>query len=133
MTFPRFDPQAVLESAGRRVDAAMADVPQPLLESGTAMTPVDIYVLVDPTDGWQVAHLALDAFGTEMSDRFGSMRLSPPMEYEGRILLRVQSGVPSAAVGALLMPLECEVEAQIREVLGPDVEVRVSVAPADPS
>ena len=95
------------------------------------MTALDIYVLVDPTDGWQVAHLALDAFGTQMADRFGAMRLSPPMEYEGQIVLRVQTGVPSAAVDALLTPLEREVEGQIRDVLGPNAGVRVSVAPTE--
>ena len=133
MTFPRFDPHAVLEGAGRRVDVALAEVPRSLLESDRVRTPVDIYVLVDPANGWQTAHLALDAFGTQMADRFGWMHLEAPIEYEGKILLRVKTGVPSAAVEALVAPLERAAEAQIRDVLGPDADVRVWVGPADGS
>jgi hypothetical protein len=131
MTFPHFEPQAVIEGAGRHVDDALAQAPGSLLQSGPAMTPVDIYVLLDPTTEWQIAHLSLDALGTAMAGRFGAMHLSPPMEYEGRILLRVQTGVPSAAVEALLAPLKRAVEAQIRDVLGPHADVSVGVAPAD--
>ena len=133
MPFPSLDHHAVLDGAGRHIDDALAEVPQALLESGLGYTSIDIYVFLDPTSEWQLGYLALDAFGTQMSDRFGAMRLSPPMEYEGKILLRVQTGVPSAAVEALLGPLERAVEAQIRDVLGPDADVRVWVGPADGS
>jgi hypothetical protein len=131
MTFPRFDPADVIEAAGRHVDTALEAVPQALLESGIEKTLLDLYVLVDPEAAWQLAHLSLDAFGAHLSDQFGYYSLSAPMEYEGRILLRLRTAAPREAVDALIPAFEAAAERTIREVLGPEAQLAVDVHPAE--
>src|SRR4051812_40294247 len=101
MTFPRFDPEQLITAVGLHVSSAFEGVPSSRELDGP-MTPLDIYVIVDPEAAWQVAQMALDAFGAHLSDQVGSSTLSPPMEYEGRILLRLRTVVPASAVDTLI-------------------------------
>jgi hypothetical protein len=127
MTFPRFDPHDVLESAGRVADAALGTVPPALLESSGTSQVLEVDVLMDRDAPWQLAHFVLDALGTQFSDRLGSFALPAPAGIDGRVLLRMQVAVPAAAADALKPAIQDAAEAAIRGVLGPDVELMIAV------
>ena len=133
MTFPRFDPKDLISAAGRHADTAFDVFSSAQLGSNGTSIALDIYVLVDPEDFWQLAQLALDALGAHLSDWVGYSSLSAPMEYEERILLRLRTGAPSAVIDELIPRLRTAAEDTIREVVGPDVELRISVFPAEES
>jgi hypothetical protein len=59
--------------------------------------------------------------------------LEPPMEWMGGTLLRLQVGVPTPAVDELQARLRLVMEAMIREMVGPGVQLSVAVGPAEES
>jgi hypothetical protein len=90
---------------------------------------IDMYALVAPDANWQLAQMSLDLLGTELSDLFGAMALSPPMSYESNVLLRLKVAVP--AVEGFLPRMRFALEAMVREIIGPGAWALFSVAPAE--
>jgi hypothetical protein len=107
------------------------EIPPELLDRDAPSVEIDLYSLFDPDDGWQMAQLALDVLGTFLSDEFGAMRLSAPMEFESRILLRLRVAVPSPAAEEFITRLPSAMETLVREIVGPNVSPAVSAALAD--
>jgi len=97
------------------------------------MEGIDMYALVDPDSQWALAQASLDLLGTHLSDTapFGGMRLSPPVAFDSRVLLRLQVLVPADAVGELRPRLAFALETMVREVLGPDALAVFSTEPTD--
>jgi hypothetical protein len=58
------------------------------------------------------------------------MRLEPPAEFMSKVLLRLRVVGPGSA-DELRPRLKFAMEAMIHEVVGPDVELTVSVEPPD--
>ena len=106
-------------------------IPPELLERNATSTEIDLYALFDPDDSWQVAQLALDMLGTSLADEFGAMRLSAPMEFGSRILLRLRVAVPASAAQEFIPRLRSEIEGLLREVVGLDAPRGLSVELAD--
>ena len=96
-------------------------------ESGTEM---DMYALLPMDAEWAIAQASLDMLGTHMADQFGAMRLSPPAEFMSKVLLRLRLVGPGSA-DELRPRLKFAMEAMIHEIVGPDVELTVSVEPPD--
>jgi hypothetical protein len=93
-------------------------------------TQMDMYALLPMESEWAIAQASLDILGTHMADRFGAMRLSPPAEFMSKVLLRLRVVGPGSA-DELRPRLKFAMEAMIHEVVGPDVELTVSVEPPD--
>jgi hypothetical protein len=115
------------------VRTALDGIPQDVIDGRGPMWGIDMYALVDPESDWAIAQMALDVLGTQLADTppFGGMSLSPPMEFDSRILLRLQVGVPTVAVDELRLRLEFALEAMFREILGPDVAVAFTARPVE--
>jgi hypothetical protein len=102
-----------------------------LREPGVPSTDIDMYALFDPAVAWPMAHRALDLLGTLLTDEFGGMLLSPPMEYDSKILLRLRVAVPAPAADELIPRLKSAMETLFREVVGPDASWGLGVGPAE--
>jgi hypothetical protein len=101
-----------------------------VLEDQEPSTQMDMYVLLPMDAEWAIAQASLDMLGTHMADQFGAMRLSPPAEFMGKVLLRLRVVGPGSA-DELRPRLKFAMEAMIQEIIGPDVELSVSVEPPD--
>jgi hypothetical protein len=115
----------------RIVRVTVDAIPPELLDPHAGSAEIDLYALFDPDDGWQMAQLALDVLGTSLSDEFGAMRLSAPMEFESRILLRLRVAVPSPAADEFIARLPSAVELLFHELVGTDASPTVSAAFAE--
>ena len=107
------------------------EIPPELLERNAPSAAIDLYALFDPDDSWQVAQIALDLLGTSLADEFGAMKLSAPMEFGSRILLRLQVAVPAPAAQEFIPRLRSEMEGLFREIVGFDALRGLSVALAE--
>lgn len=121
----------VWTTVDRIVRTTIDAIPPEFLDRDAPSAEIDLYALFDPDDGWQMAQLSLDVFGTLLADEFGAMRLSAPMEFESKILLRLRVAVPSPAAEELIPGLRSAMEALFHEVVGPDVSAGLSVALAE--
>lgn len=112
---------------------ALVGLSQVVLESRGPVSGIDMYALVDPQSKWPIAQMALDALGTHLSDTrpFAGMILSAPMEFDSRILLRLQVGVPTSGMDELRPRLQYALEAMVREILGTEVAATFSAQPAE--
>ncbi|MEP6972653.1 MAG: hypothetical protein ABI869_00755, partial [Actinomycetota bacterium] len=79
---------------------------------------------------WAMAYLALDFFGTEMSDTtpFGWMQLFAPENQDGQVWLRLRVPVPVGAAVAFCRPLEAAVARVLRTLVG-DASMQVLARP----
>jgi len=131
-TIPFEDPElaGMLAAAIQIVRTALAGLPQELLSPSAPASRIDMYAVLDPAAGWELAQMALDLLGTHLSDTppFGGMILSAPTEFMSKVLLRLQVAVPGPAADELLPRLRFAMEAMVREVVGPDVWVDVQPA-----
>lgn len=78
-----------------------------------------------------MAQIALDLLRTVLADEFGAMKLSAPMEFGSKILLRLQVVVPASAVEEFIPRLRSEMEGLFREIVGLDALRGLSVAPTE--
>jgi hypothetical protein len=133
MPFDNPELDGLFAAAIQIVRTSLDGIPQDVIDGRGPMWGIDMYALVDPESDWAIAQMALDVLGTHLSDTppFGGMILSPPMEYDSRILLRLQVGVPTREVDELRPRLEFALEAMVREILGPDVTATCAAAPAE--
>lgn len=106
-------------------------IPPELLEPNAPSAAIDLHALFDPEDTWQVAQIALDLLGTSLADEFGAMKLSAPMEFEAKILLRLQVVVPAPAAEEFIPRLRSEMEGLFREIVGFDALRGLGVALAE--
>lgn len=133
-TIPLEDPElaGMFAAAVQIVRTALAGLPQDLLDPSAPRSEMDMYALLDPDADWQLAQMALDLLGTLLSDEFGAMRISAPMGFHSRILLRLRVLAPEA-VEEFRPRLRFALEAMLREVVGPDSRVSIAVEPAEES
>ena len=110
------------------VRVAFEGVPEEALRQPT--TQMDMYALLPMDAEWAIAQASLDMLGTHMADQFGAMRLSPPAEFMSKVLLRLRVVGPGSA-DELRPRLKFAMEAMIQEIIGPDVELTVSVEPPE--
>lgn len=116
----------LLTAAERAFQVALAPIPPALLELRDPMTELDIVVLVPIDARWQLGHFALDAFGTSLSDTFGSMRLWPPTTSPPWVILHARVGAPAAAADELAARMHDALADLISGLVGDDVLVRVT-------
>ena len=109
------------------VRVAFGGVPEETMRQPT--TQMDMYALLPMDAEWAIAQASLDMLGTHLADQFGAMRLSPPAEFMGKVLLRLRVVGPGSA-DELRPRLKFAMEAMIQEIIGP-VELTVSVEPPD--
>lgn len=102
------------------VRTIVEEIPPELLDRNATSAAIDLYALFDPDEGWQVAQIALDLLGTSLADEFGAMKLSAPMAFESKILLRLQVAVPASAAEEFIPRLRSEMEGLFREIVGAD-------------
>lgn len=110
------------------VRTIVEEIPPELLDRNATSAAIDLYALFDPDDSWQVAQIALDLLGTSLADEFGAMKLSAPMEFESKILLRLQVAVPVSAAEEFIPRLRSEMEGLFHEIVGVDALRGLSVA-----
>jgi hypothetical protein len=107
------------------------EIPPELLDRNAPQAAIDVDALFDPDCKWQVAQIALDLLGTTMTDEFGAMTLSAPMEFESKILLRLRVAVPASAAEEFIPRLRSEIEGLFREIVGLDALRGLSVGLAE--
>jgi len=93
-------------------------------------TKMDMYALLPMDAEWAIAQASLEMLGTHIADQFGAMRLWPPAEFMSKVLLRLRVVGPGSA-DELRPRLKFAMEAMLQEIIGPDLEVTVSVEPPD--
>ena len=101
------------------------------IDASAPSSAIDMYALLDPAADWAGAQVALDTLGARLADTFGGAVVSPPMEFMSNVLLRLQVGVPTPLAEELLPRLERAVEALVREMVGPETSLMVTVQPAE--
>lgn len=134
-SIPFDDPDlaGLFAAASQTVRDALVGLPRVVLDGRGPVWGIDMYALVEPESDWPIAHMALDVLGTHLSDTppFAGMILSPPMEFDSRILLRLQVGVPTSSMAELRPRLQFALEAMVREILGRDAAATFSAQPAE--
>jgi hypothetical protein len=134
---PFEDPElaGVFAAATQIARDALAGLPPEMLEADPIAVGIDMYALVGPDAEWQIAHFALDCFGTQLCDAppISGMVLSAPTQLNSRILLRLQVGVPASGLDELLPRLRVAFETLVREFVGLDAEATFAVEPAEES
>ena len=118
-------------TVGHIVRTIVDDIPPELLDRNASSAEIAVVALFDPDARWQVAQLALDLLGTSLTDEFGAMTLSAPMEFESKILLRLHALVPASAAEEFLPRLRSELEGLFREIVGVDALRGLSVTLAE--
>lgn len=91
---------------------------------------LEITALVSLDAKWQLGYVALDAFGTQLADLFGTMQLSAPSPMPPSISLRLRAAVPELAADELTPRLRDAVGELIRGLVEDDVDVSVHRPPA---
>ena len=127
---------AGIEAAAMQiVRTALQGLPEELLDPNGTWQAMDIYALLDPEGHWALAQVGLDFLQAVLVDEqpIRGTRLEAPMDFMDGILLRLQVGVPTPAVDEFQERLRFVMEAMIREMVGPSVQVAVAVGPAEES
>jgi hypothetical protein len=135
---PAFDNPdfAAIEAAAMQiVRTALTALPEELLSPNGTWQTMDMYALLGPEGDWAGAQVGLNFLQAVLVDErpIGGTRLEPPMDWVGGTLLRLQVGVPTPAVDELQARLRLVMEAMIREMVGPGVQLSVAVGPAEES
>jgi hypothetical protein len=130
---PEFD--GIQAAAMHVVRTALEGLPGELLDPNGTWQALDMYALLDPEGDWARAQVGLDVLQAVLVDErpIGETRLELPMDFMDGILLRLQVVVPTLAVDELEERLRFVMEAMIREMVGPSVQVAVAVGPAEES
>ncbi|HZD18349.1 MAG TPA: hypothetical protein VE669_09440 [Actinomycetota bacterium] len=132
---PKFDADlsGLFASAMWFVRLAMDGLPAEILSSEGPRWAMDMYAFIHPDDDWRLAQVGLDILGTHLADTapFGAMRLEAPMDFQGRVLLRLQVGVPTVGIEELRPRLELATEGHLRELIGAEARLVVVVEPVD--
>jgi hypothetical protein len=117
------------------VRTALEGLPEELLVRNGTWQAMDMYALLGPEADWAPAQVGLNFLQVALADErpIGGARLEPPMDWVGGTLLRLQVGVPTPAVDELQARLRFVMEAMIREMVGPGVQLSVAVGPAEES
>jgi hypothetical protein len=117
------------------VRTALEGLPEELLGPNVTWQAMDMYALLGPEVDWAPAQVGLNFLQAVLVDErpIGGARLEPPMDWVGGTLLRLQVGVPTPAGVELQARLRFVMEAMIREMVGPSVQVAVAVGPAEES
>jgi hypothetical protein len=117
------------------VRTALEGLPRELLGPNEAWQAMDMYAVLGPEADWAPAQIGLNFLQAVLVDvrPIGAARLEPPIDCVGGTLLRLQVGVPTAAVDELQARLRFVMEAMIREMVGPGVPVSAAVGPAEES
>jgi len=132
-TFPFDDPElsGMFAAAEHIVRMAMAGLTDGPGDPRGPASVFDMYALLDPDTDWRLAQVGLDLLGTYLSDELGGMALSPPLEFNSKMLLRLQVSAQAAAAEELRPRLQFAMDAMIREAVGPDVFVPIAVELAE--
>jgi hypothetical protein len=133
--FDKPDLAGVEAAAMQIVRTALEGLPEELLGPNETWQAMDMYALLGPEADWAPAQVGLNFLQAVLVDEppIGGARLEPPMDWVGGTLLRLQVGVPTPAVDELQARLRFVMEAMIREMVGPGVQVAVAVGPAEES
>jgi hypothetical protein len=133
--FDNPDLAGVEAAAMQIVRTALEGLPEELLGPNETWQAMDMYALLGPEGNWAAAQVGLNFLRAVLVDErpIGGARLEPPMEWMDGMLLRLQVGVPTPAVDELQARLRFVMEAMIREMVGPSVQVTVAVEPAEES
>ena len=102
-----------------------------LFEPQVPSSEIDIYALLHPDAGWQLAQFSLDVLGSFLAGELGRMTLWPPTEVESTIVLRLRVAVPAPAADTFIPLLRSAMEVLLREVAGPGASASLSVTLAE--
>jgi len=106
-------------------------LPPDLFEPQVPSSEIDIYALLHPDAGWQLAQFSLDVLGSFLAGELGRMTLWPPTEVESTIVLRLRVAVPAPAADTFIPLLRSAMEVLLREVAGPGASASLSVTLAE--
>jgi hypothetical protein len=126
---------AGIEAAAMQiVRTALEGLPDELLVPNGTWQAMDMYAVLGPKEEWARAQVGLNFLQAVLADEppIGMTILEAPMEWSmAEALLRLQVNVPTPAVDEFQERLRFVMEAMIREMVGPSVQVAVAVGPAE--
>jgi hypothetical protein len=134
--FDKPDLAGIEAAAMQIVRTALEGLPEELLGTNETWQAMDMYAVLGPKEEWARAQVGLNFLQAVLADEppIGMTMLEPPMEWSmDEALLRLQVSVPTPAVDEFRERLRFVMEAMIREMVGPSVQVAVAVGPAEES
>jgi hypothetical protein len=134
--FDKPDLAGVEAAAMQIVRTAIEGLPEELLGTNGTWQAMDMYAVLGPKEEWERAQVGLNFLQAVLADEppIGMTILEPPMEWSmDEALLRLQVSVPTPSVDEFRERLRFVMEAMIREMVGPSVQVAVAVGPGEES